>query len=167
MRLERKDITTYKVDAIVNAANAALSGGGGVDGAIHRAAGPKLLDACRKLGRCPPGDAIATPGFDLPAQIVIHAVGPVWRGGAAGEAEMLTQCYRRSIEVAVENGVETIVFPAISCGVYRYPLDQAAEIAVRTLRACKSSISPDMEMIITCIEPKTYRAFEKAVASNV
>ena len=98
---------------------------------------------------------------------MIHAVGPVWRGGAAGEAEMLTQCYRRSIEVAVENGVETIVFPAISCGVYRYPLDQAAEIAVRTLSACKSSISPDMEMIITCIEPKTYRAFEKAVASNV
>jgi O-acetyl-ADP-ribose deacetylase (regulator of RNase III) len=125
------DITTLEVDAIVNAANPRLLGGGGVDGAIHRAAGMELREACAKLGGCMPGDAKLTPGFKLPARHVIHTVGPVWNGGTAGEAETLTSCYRKSLMLAAQHQMVSIAFPCISCGIYGYPLEQAASVSRR------------------------------------
>jgi O-acetyl-ADP-ribose deacetylase len=130
----RGDITKLEVDAIVNAANTTLLGGGGVDGAIHRVAGPELLAECRTLGGCRPGKAKITSGHHLPARFVIHTVGPVWRGGTHGEAETLANCYRNSLQLAVENGIKTIAFPAISCGAYGYPIQEAAQIAINTAR---------------------------------
>jgi O-acetyl-ADP-ribose deacetylase (regulator of RNase III) len=132
LSLLRADITKLAVDAIVNAANSTLLGGGGVDGAIHRAAGPALLAECRALGGCRPGEAKITRGYDLPARFVIHTVGPVWSGGTRGEPEILANSYRNSLSLALENGVQTIAFPAISCGAYRYPIGDAARIAVDT-----------------------------------
>jgi O-acetyl-ADP-ribose deacetylase len=130
----RGDIAQLDVDAIVNAANTTLLGGGGVDGAIHRSAGPELLAECRTLGGCRPGEAKITRGYRLPARFVIHTVGPIWRGGKSGEPETLANCYRSSLQLAVENRIKTIAFPAISCGAYGYPIPEAARIAVTTVR---------------------------------
>ena len=143
------DIVTLRVDAIVNAANPTLLGGGGVDGAIHAAAGPSLLKACRLLGGCETGDARITPGFRLPAHFVIHAVGPVWRGGMQGEPELLASCYRRAIALCAEQGLQTIAFPAISTGIYGYPPDLAASVAVTAVRDALAH-APSLRAVTFC-----------------
>jgi O-acetyl-ADP-ribose deacetylase (regulator of RNase III) len=158
------DITRLAVDAIVNAANATLLGGGGVDGAIHRAAGPELLTACEKLHGCATGDAKATPGFRLPAKWVFHAVGPVWHGGGRGEDELLASCYRRCLQLAREHNVSSIAFPAISTGVYRFPPEPAAQIAIRTVAEhIESSGVATVQFV--CFNPETLAIYIRLLAS--
>ena len=166
------DITTLSLDAIVNAANEALLGGGGVDGAIHRAAGPELLAACRALQqvrpgvRCPTGEARITPGFLLPARFVIHTVGPVWRGGGHGEPELLASCYRESLRLARQYGLAQIAFPAISCGVYGYPIEQAVAIAVREVTHWLASDAAPQHIVFCCFGAALAAAYRHAIGED-
>jgi O-acetyl-ADP-ribose deacetylase len=156
------DITTLTVDAIVNAANSALAPGGGVCGAIHRAAGPELAVACAKVAPCPTGEARITPGFRLPARFVIHAVGPVWHGGHSGEADLLASAYRNSLRLARDHGLASIAFPAISTGIFGYPLDRATDIAVATVRAEGAAPGTVREIIFACFNADALAAYEGA-----
>ncbi|TMP89297.1 MAG: O-acetyl-ADP-ribose deacetylase [Verrucomicrobia bacterium] len=157
----RGDITTLHVDAIVNAANTTLLGGGGVDGAIHRAAGPELLAECRTLGGCQPGEAKITSGYELPARYIIHTVGPFWTGGKRGEPQTLANCYRNSLLVAVENQIKTIAFPAISCGAYGYPIREATRIAVETTREFLATDDKIDKVIFVVASDEILRVYQR------
>jgi O-acetyl-ADP-ribose deacetylase (regulator of RNase III) len=159
----KTDITTLAVDAIVNAANSSLLGGGGVDGAIHRAAGPELLEECRLLGGCKTGQAKITKGYRLPAKYVLHAVGPVWNGGSHNEPELLASCYRSCFALARQHNLHTLAFPAISCGIYHYPINQAVEIAARETLKALSENSAIEKIIFACFGNDVYSAYQSAL----
>lgn len=160
------DITQLKVDAIVNAANSSLVGGGGVDGAIHRSAGPKLLEECRRLHGCQTGEAKITHGYDLPAKWIIHTVGPIWRDGIADEEALLASCYRNSLAIAVENGIQTIAFPSISTGAYRFPHELAAKIAIREVIAFLADDTQLLKIIFVCYDDRTYQRYYELLKEN-
>jgi len=160
IEIQKGDITKLKVDAIVNAANNHLLGGGGVDGAIHRAAGPELLEFNRKLGGCETGEAKISSGFNLPAKFIIHTVGPVWNSGKSNEHELLANCYKNSLHLAVENGVKTIAFPAISTGIYHFPLDKATKIAVSEVKKFLEKNESITKVIFVCFDEETYQVYK-------
>ena len=160
------DITKQKLDAVVNAANTTLLGGGGVDGAIHRAAGPELLAACRTLGGCPTGEARITKGYGLPAQWVIHTAGPVWHGGTGGEAGLLADCYRNSLALAIDNGIRSIAFPAISTGVYRFPIDRAAAIALEETRKFLARRGDIEQVVFVCFDDANFSAYRQGLQTG-
>jgi O-acetyl-ADP-ribose deacetylase (regulator of RNase III) len=163
IQLFQTDITTLNVDAVVNAANSGLLGGGGVDGAIHRAAGPQLLEACRKLNGCKTGDAKITPAFALPARFIIHTVGPVWRGGAYGEADLLRSCYERCFALAAQYDIHSLAFPTISTGIYGFPKDKACNIAINTTVKALD-IYPGLRMVcFVCFDAENYRLYEQVL----
>ena len=166
MQLEfiQGDITKLKVDAIVNAANCSLLGGGGVDGAIHRAAGPELVEACRPFGGCRTGEAVITPGFRLPCRFVIHTPGPVWNGGSRGEPKLLASCYRNSLRLAEENSCRSVAFPAISTGVYRFPKREAAEIALATVRSWRGALPETV--IFCCFSPEDLEIYRETAGDS-
>ena len=164
VRLVREDITTLDVDAIVNAANSSLLGGGGVDGAIHRAAGPGLLEECRRLGGCPTGEVRLTRGHALPARWVIHAVGPIWRGGAHDEDALLASCYRKALALAAERGFASVAFPAIACGVYGYPIPRACRIALGEITPFLATAALPASVLLVAFDPTVHREYERLLA---
>jgi O-acetyl-ADP-ribose deacetylase (regulator of RNase III) len=166
LRIVRGDIVTLDVDAIVNAANSTLLGGGGVDGAIHRAAGPELLAACRKFGSCPTGQARITPGFHLKARWIVHAVGPIWKGGGKGEPELLASCYRECLRLAAAHAIETIAFPAISTGAYGYPIESASAVAIEAVMDLTRSGAGPTEVIFCCYSGEDYAIYQGALRSS-
>lgn len=166
MTVMEGDITRLSVDAVVNAANESLLGGGGVDGAIHRAAGPELLEQCRKLGGCPTGEARITPGFRMAARHIIHTVGPVWQGGDEDEDALLAECYRNSLSLAEENGARTVAFPAISTGAYGFPPERAVGIAVKTVAAYLARTEAVERVVFCCFDAKTAALYQTALAGG-
>ena len=166
IEIVKADITKLNVDAIVNAANSSLLGGGGVDGAIHRAAGPKLLEECKKLNGCKTGEAKITKGYNLQSKFVIHTVGPIWNGGNYNEDELLTNCYLNSLKLAVENKIKTIAFPAISTGVYGFPLERAAQIAIKAVKKFIQSDKSIQKIIFVCFDDRAYQTYKINISSD-